>query len=486
MKFASNKEAELARLAQRAQEVARDKDLEKKREQEQGRDKGGAGLADGAVFLAPSAQDQMDGDRVIGLDLAAPSISTFPLYYHIQRGAAIADYTDMTNRNRVSAWAKIFRWNHAAEVKAATRGMTRTLLRNQEMSEMGVWIDEGADGGRRFVRTLKSMAGLDWQYVDAIEFTNEQGGYADPARLIQLNAAALGFVAECRAEGKWPVVHNFAVANPRRDLMPLVAESVAAAINAGGYFGTHCYGPKVLMDQAELYVECWRWQVEVLRAAGVNLPNERVLITEFGHDELESYRDPSGQNTSGPWRWLGISLNQVANEYHEYALRLNAAKIGGAFLYNCWGYDSTAARTLRQATSIMDDETHPASVRNYARSVRHAEEGGNFVSDPYELTDLQVNLRGWFVEKTVTWIPPAPVLPRIIAVKPGTIYQSAYLRGAANEQTRVGYALRGTRMRVLAEVGAYYQVAALVDGVTMTSVTMPQTWIPKTLTEVVL
>lgn len=346
----------------------------------------------------------------------APRVSTFPLFYHLQRGSADQDLRAMTARGVVPAWVKVFRWNHATEVKQATQGMSKTLLRIQEMSEMGRWIDEGFEGGRSFVRAIRTQAGDDWQHVDAIEFTNEQGTYDNAARLTQMNDAALGFVAECRAQGKLPVIHNCAVANPKPGILRLLAPSITEAIRAGGYFSTHCYGPQDLFDQAALYVECYVGQVEELRAAGVNLPYTRVMITEFSHDYLSSYRNAQGVNTSGPWRWLPITIDQIKAEFLEYARRLTARGVV-AFMYNGWGYDVLAASTGNKAHLMRRiEETRAAMIvdkaipHDLAWLLSNLNTEAFDAPDPFELFAAEPDLRGWYIDQVVTYnqSPPPP------------------------------------------------------------------------------
>jgi hypothetical protein len=208
-------------------------------------------------------------------------------------------------------------------------------LRDQPLSEDGKYLASRA-AGHQFVADAKARAGGSFAGVDALEFMNEHTSFNDVAALQASNEAALGFVEACLAEGVAPVIHNQAVANPDPTLIHHLAPSVGAAIAAGGYFAPHCYGPKQLFNAANLYVECYVEQLHQLALAGVDVPPDRVLITEFGHDDLSSYT-----GDSGAWRKLGLSVTQLQTEYETYAANLRARGIAGAFMYNCFGFPAS-------------------------------------------------------------------------------------------------------------------------------------------------
>lgn len=390
------------------------------------------------------------GQRVINptpflTGVAMPVKSSYLLFYHSQTSSAQADLQAMTAQGKVPAWMKLFAAVHCREVKEATRDVTKTILRIQELSEQGEWLDNGEAGGRAFVQACKARSGGDWVHVDALEFVNEQGGH-DPVRLAQINTASLGFVAECAREGKSPLVGGFSVGEPSPGQMVIVLPCIRAALAVDGYYSEHDYGPRALFDQSHLYVECWRAHVAELAANGLIVPTSRILITEFGHDWLSSYRDAQGNNTSGAYRTLGISLSQLQTEYTEYARRASLAGLGGVFMYNCWGFADQSE---------------------------------------YELMELNNNMREWYKAQVANWIapvPPPPALPEFITVRPGGTFSAVFLRAQANETLpRVGTALRGTRLKVIEESGGYYRVVVIVQGVELTVGNVPATWIPKSL-----
>lgn len=367
------------------------------------------------------------GQKVINptpfiMETTMPTKSLYPLHLHIQRGSAYSDLQAMSAQGKVPAWAKLFAAIHCREVKEATQGVTKTILRIQELSEQGEWLDNGEAGGRAFVQACKARSGGDWVHVDALEFVNEQGGH-DPVRLAQINTASLGFVAECAREGKSPLVGGFSVGEPSPGQMVIVLPCIRAALAVNGYYSEHDYGPRALFDQSHLYVECWRAHVAELAANGLIVPTGRILITEFGHDWLSSYRDAQGNNTSGAYRALGISLAQLQSEYSEYARRAWLAGLGGVFLYNCWGFEDQ-----------MD----------------------------YELMELNNNMREWYKTQVATWVapippPPPPPLPDVLYISAPTF---ANLRSAPRIEpaTDIGDIYRGASVAIIERAGEWYKV----------------------------
>lgn len=352
------------------------------------------------------------------------TVSSFPLYLHVEQGSAFGDISSMPVKPK---WVKVFAPIHCTEVKQSSGGESKTLLRFQAMSESSRYIEDGVQGGRNFVLNAVQQIGSHKANVDALEFLNEQTSFEDSYWLRKNNEAGLGFVEECVRQGLNPVLHNGAVANPRPDLVYLLKDSINAAISSGGYFGTHCYGPKILFDQKELYVECYLEQINRLRQAGINVPNDRVFITEFSYDYLSSYRDSSGKNTSGAWKKIGVPVQELKDRFSEYAVKLKQLNIQGAFMYNFFGYQG----------------------------------------DQYELKEIM----DWYKDILQSFAPVPPPIgrPEYVKVKPGGVYQSAYLRNKANETDgRAGWSDRGTRVHVIDESNGYYKI---------------ETWIPKSLTE---
>ena len=260
--------------------------------------------------------------------------SSFRLFLHVQTGSADGDLRGWRERyGVVPAWVKVFGREHCAEVKGIDPRVG-TLLRYQELSEDDRYL-AGPQAGRDFVTAAKERSGGTFDDVDALEFMNEKIAFDDVAALEANNAAALGFVEACAAERVRPVIHNAAFANPRPDLIAHLAPSIQAALDAGGYFACHCYGPADLFDSAAYYVECYLAQLRELARAGVNVPPERVLITEFGHDVVS---DPNYKLRSGAWRKLGLSPSHLQQEYVAYEAALAQHGIAGAFMYNVYGY----------------------------------------------------------------------------------------------------------------------------------------------------
>lgn len=358
-------------------------------------------------------------------------VSLLPMFMHVQTGSADQDHARWAAQACAPAWAKLFGANHCREVKAASPA-THTLLRDQELSENGYYM-QSADHGIWFVRDAKGRAGGSFEGVDALEFMNEKTGFEDVFTLRQLNTAALGFVQACLREGVRPVVHNAAFANPKPELMHLLAPSVQAALDAGGYYGLHCYGPAALFDRREWYVECYSEQLHQLALAGVRVPYGRVLITEFGHDTVS---DPNYHGASGPWRHLGLPVQQLEHEYDQYAARLTELGIAGAFMYNCYGYSGD------------DFEIWPALRDWYNRELAIA------VGAAQQLPPIGA--------------PPVPPPTNERLVWPGPGYSAAWLRRSRDWSDHLVTAARGTRLTIEAEDAGWLKVSC---------------WIPKSLTK---
>lgn len=261
-------------------------------------------------------------------------ISISPLCPHIEQGSGADWLRSLPVRPKA---VKVFSSGAARDVKAIDPAITIVLRR--WVPDQDSYLHQGADGGRRFVREIPDLQG-----VDILEGLNECVPSGDPLTVARANVFHLGFAEECAKRGVKPCVLNVAVGNPEvvHDGRPwdgevrLLVDSVQAAVDAGGFVGYHGYGPARLLYAEDFYAFRDVLRIEpLLRQAGVR-GRVRWLHTEAGFDRVSGTSVPSAG-----WRRLvrdgHLTVQGVCDEYADYARRCRELGVEMAFLFTFWG-----------------------------------------------------------------------------------------------------------------------------------------------------
>jgi len=365
-------------------------------------------------------------------------ISTSPLCPHIEQGSGANWLRALPVKPKA---VKVFSTGACREVKAIDPAIT-TIMRRY-VPDQDAYLNQGVEGGRRFVREMADLAG-----VDILEGLNECVPSGDPLAIARANAFHLGFVEECVRRGVAPCILNIATGNPEvvrngqswDGEVRLLAPCVQAAVDAGGFLGYHGYGPARL-----LYAEDFHSFRDVLRITpllrqvGVS-GRIRWLHTEAGFDSVNEPAMPSGA-----WRSLvragHLTLPQVFDEYDRYARRCKELGVDIACLYTFHG---------------------TAQWQNY------------------EHTDV-AEMMDWLKQHWSSTPPPPPQPPpppRVVYAAPGSGYTFINVRRAPDlsSASDMGDIPRGEAIFVEGEVGNFYKITAYVaKSVTSTTPPRPRT-----------
>lgn len=343
------------------------------------------------------------------------AISESPLIPHIERlTPGVQEWLE--NLNTWPAGILSFEVGVCQWVKRTQPEVTTFYRRVIPDEQQGSYLSEGEVGGRRFVREVPDLFGVDY-FIGVNEPTGEE-----PVSVQQANAFYVGFAQECRARGVRPLGPNIATGNPDDSTVAILAPCVQAILNAGGLVTYHSYGPANLWTDDEYLirraVEHWRPR---LVAAGVSGPIP-LAYTEAGWDDV-------GPQPSGPWRDLvrdgHLTIPGMKQQLGDYAAQCHIDFVRYAALF-----------------------TFGASAR-WAR---------------YDYM-VSSELRDWLAWHWAAFAPPEPPgpgFPRSVLVTPGPKFASAYLRRSPVLEDSFTTVRRDERIVIEGEVDEFYRVSCYI------------------------
>lgn len=363
-------------------------------------------------------------------------LSTSPLCPHIEQGSGADWLRALPVRPKA---VKVFSGGACREIKSIDPAII--TIRRRWVADQDAYLNQGAEGGRRFVRECDDLEG-----VDILEGLNECVPSGDERAIRRANEFSLGFIEACVQRGVAPCILNIATGNPEvvRDGLPwegevkLLVPCIQAAVDVGGWVGYHGYGPVRL-----LYGEEWHsfrdiLRIEpLLRQLGVR-GRIRWLHSEAGFDGVNERALPSGG-----WRQLVqdgvISVQGVCAEYAGYARRCQELGVEIACLFTFWGTEQWRKYEHTDVAEMM------------AWLGQHWAEVTGLVPAPQPLPQPQ----------------PQPV-PRperkVVYAAPGRGYTFINVRRSPDlsDTSDMGDIPRGQALWVEAEEGDFYKIVAYV------------------------
>ncbi len=365
-------------------------------------------------------------------------ISTSPLCPHIEQGSGADWLRSLPVRPKA---VKVFSSGACREVKAIDPAIT--TIKRRFVPDQDAYLNQGVEGGRRFVREQDDLEG-----VDILEGLNECVPSGDALAIARANAFHLGFVEECVRRGVAPCILNIATGNPEvvREGQPwdgevrLLAPSIQAAVDAGGFIGYHGYGPVRLLHAEDFHSFRDILRIEpLLRQVGVH-GRIRWLHTEAGFDGVNEPALPSGG-----WRQMvndgHLTVQGVCDEYARYARRCQELGVDIACLFTFWGTEQWRKY----------EHTDVAEMMTWL--VQHWAEGVSGQPQPQPQPEPQPAAH-----------PPPPPERQVVYATPGPGYTFINVRRAPDlsDASDMGDIPRGQALFVEAEEGDFYRIVAYV------------------------